>query len=124
MFSDGVALGNVKNLVTASQTYAATVTPDFVPVVVIAANTTTGFPGDPGFQLLRSHYQEYDNSGLALGPAPVNDSTTGDKGGDVHGCVLHFLPGTTANPIKESDSVTGLIQTAPGKECSFAPTTH
>ena len=124
MISDGVALANVKNLVTASQAYAAVNTPDFVPVVVIAANTTTGFGGDPGLQLLRSHYQQVDNAGALLGKAPVNDSTTGDVGGDVAGCIEHFLPGTTANPIKESDSTTGLIQTAQGNECSFAPTSH
>ena len=124
MFSDGVALANVKNLALSSQAYAVNVTPDFVPVVVIAANTTTGFPGDPGLQLLRSHYQQVDNAGALLGKAPVNDSTTGDLGGDVAGCVLHALPGITANDIKESDSTTGLIKAAPGVECAFAPTSH
>jgi hypothetical protein len=124
LISDGVALANVKNLVLASQAYAAINTPDFVPVVVVAANTSTGFPGDPGLQLLRSHYQQVDNAGAQLGKAPVNDSATGDVGGDVAGCIEHFLPGTTANPIKESDSTTGLIHSAPGVECSFAPTSH
>ena len=124
LISDGTALSNIKNLVAASQVYAAVNTPDYVPVVVIPANTSTGFPGDPGLQLLRSHYQQVDNNGVHLGNAPVNDATTGDVGGDMGGCIEHFLPGVTANQIKESDSIIGLIHTAPGTECSFAPTSH
>lgn len=124
MFSDGTALANVKNLVAAMQVYSATVTPDFVPIVAVAANSSTGFKGDPGLQLLRSHYQQVDNAGNLIGGAPVNDASTGDVGGDEHGCVEHFTPGTTGNPLSESDSTTGLIATAPGVECSFAPTSH
>jgi len=124
MISDGTTLANVKNLAAASQLYAAINTPDYVPVVSIAANSTTGFPGDPGLQLLRSHYQQKDNAGVSLGNAPVNDSTTGDVGGDMGGCIEHFLPGVTANEIKESDSITGLIHTTTGTECSFASTSH
>lgn len=124
LISDGTALANVKNLIAASQVYAATSTPDFVPVVAVAANSSTGFGGDPGLQLLRSHYQQVDNSGAKIGNAPVNDASTGDVGGDVAGCIEHFTPGTTGNPLKESDSTTGLIHTATDTECSFAPTSH
>jgi hypothetical protein len=124
LISDGAALATVKSMVTASQAYSAVNTPDFVPIVAVAANAGTGFKGDPGLQLLRSHYQQVDNAGALIGPTPVNDSTTGDKGGDVGGCIEHFLPGTTANQVAESDSVTGLIHSAPGVECSFAPTSH
>ena len=124
LISDGTALINIKNLVAASQIYAAITTPDFVPVVSIAANSGTGFPGDPGLQLLRSHYQQVDNSGVKIGSAPVDDATAGDVGGDVGGCIEHFLPGITANQINQSDSVTGLIHTSVGAECSFAPTSH
>lgn len=124
LISDGTALANVKNLVAASQAYAATSTPDFVPVVAVAANSSTGFAGDPGLQLLRSHYQQVDNAGAKIGNAPVNDASTGDVGGDVAGCIEHFTPGATGNPLKESDSTTGLIHSAPDTECSFAPTSH
>jgi hypothetical protein len=124
LVSDSATLTNVRNLVAASQIYAATTTPDFVPVVAVPANATLGFDGDPGLQLLRSHYQQVDNAGNKIGPAPVDDSSTGDKGGDVAGCIEHFLPGTTADEIEESDAVTGLIHTAAGNECSSAPTAH
>jgi hypothetical protein len=124
MVSDGVALANVKNLILASQAYSAVNTPDFVPIVAVLANSSTGFGGDPGLQLLRSHYQQVDNAGVAIGNAPVDDAVTGDVGGDVGGCIEHFTPGATANQVKESDSITGLVHNAPGNECVFAPTTH
>jgi len=124
LISNGTPLAVVKAIVASSQVYAATVTPDFVPIVAVAANTSTGFAGDPGLQLLRSHYQQVDNAGTHIGLAPVNDATTGDVGGDVAGCIEHFTPGTAGNPLKESDSTTGLIHSAPGVECSFAPTSH
>jgi hypothetical protein len=124
LISDGAALATVKSMITASQAYSAVNTPDFVPIVAVAANAGTGFKGDPGLTLLRSHYQQVDNSGALIGPAPINDSTTGDKGGDVAGCIEHFLAGSTANQVAESDSVTGLIHSAAGTECSFAPTSH
>jgi hypothetical protein len=124
LVSDGTALANVKNLVAASQIYAAINTPDFVPAVVVAANPGLGFDGDPGLTLLRSHYQQVDNAGNKIGPAPVDDSSTGDAGGDVAGCIEHFLPGTAPDEIEESDAVTGLIHTAVGKQCSIAPASH
>jgi hypothetical protein len=122
LISNGTPLTTVKALITASQAYSALSTPDFVPVVAVAASGT--FKGDPGLQLLRSHYQQVDALGTAIGGAPVDDATTGDVGGDVGGCIEHFLPGVTANQIAESDSVTGLIHTTTGTECSFAPTSH
>ena len=108
----------------ASQVYAAISTPDYAPAVAITANSSTGFPGDPGLQLLRSHYQQVDNAGTAIGPSPINDSTNGDAGADLGGCILHAVPGTTSNAVKETDSVTGLIQNTPGTECNFAPSSH
>jgi len=120
LISDGATLATVKSLVTASQTYAAINTPDFVPGVAVAASGT--FKGDPGLQLLRSHYQQYDNSGATIGLGPIDDSATGDRGGDVGGCIEHFTPGATG--YNEADLVTGLIHTTVGTECSFAPTSH
>jgi hypothetical protein len=122
--SDGTALSSVKNLVAASQAYAAISTPDYVPGAVIPANSTTGFPGDPGLELLRSHYQQVDNAGALIGGAPVNDADTGDVGADAGGCILHLVLGTSPNQIKQTDSTTGLIHTSPGTECSFAPASH
>jgi len=126
LVSDSVALATVKGLVLASQTYAAINTPDFVPVVAVAAipSSTPPFKGDPGLQLLRSHYQQFDNSGATIGLGPINDSTTGDRGGDVGGCIEHFTPGITPDEIAESDSTTGLIHDAPGNGCTFALTSH
>lgn len=124
LISDGATLINVRNLVAASQIYAATTTPDFVPVVAVGGNTSLGFDGDPGLQLLRSHYQQVDNAGHKIGLAPVDDNVNGDAGGDVAGCIEHFLPGTTTDEIHESDAVTGLIHTAATNECTFAPTSH
>jgi hypothetical protein len=120
LISDGVALATVKSLALSAQTYAAINTPDFVPVSAVVASGA--FPGDPGVQLLRSHYQQMDNAGALIGPAPVDDSVTGDKGGDVGGCIEHSTAGTVG--YKTADAVTGLIHTLPGTECSVGPGTH
>ena len=119
LVSDGTALAVAKTLAAASQGFADGNTPDFVPVISIAANTSTGAVADPGLQLLRSHYQEIDGNGVKIGIAPVNDSSAGDKGGDVAGCILHATAGTTSTAIGETDSTTGLTQSAPGTECAL-----
>ena len=119
LVSDGAGLAVAKTLGTAAQSFADGNTPDFVPVVAIAANVNTGAVTDPGLQLLRSHYQEIDGNGVTIGAKPINDSATGDKGGDVAGCILHATPGTTSTAIAESDNTTGLTQTAPGTECAL-----
>lgn len=119
LVSDGAALAVAKTLATASQSFADGNTPDFVPVVALTANNSTGAVNDPGLQLLRSHYQQVDGTGVKLGPAPVNDAIAGDKGGDVAGCILHAAPGTTSTAIGETDSTTRLTQSAPGTECAL-----
>lgn len=100
--SNGTALANVKLLSTGAQTYATTTVPDFVPALKVGAT-------DPGLALLRSHYTQ-------SGVAPVNISTTGDKGGDAGGCIL-----TSSNIAQTSDTTTKLAQSFPGSSCISVP---
>jgi len=103
--SNGTGLTNVKLLVTGAQKYNVTTVPDFVPFVKIG-----GTPSDPGLSLLRSHYTR-------VGVAPVNVGSSGDKGGDVGGCILS-ASGTSVN---KSDTTTKLSQTFPGTACVIVP---
>lgn len=114
------SLSTIQALAAASQIYNVINTPDFVPIVSVAKSGSS--PGDPGLQLLRSHYQEVDALGTKIGGAPVNDASTGDVGGDVGGCIEHATPGTAS--VAVTDSTIGLIHTTTGTECSFAPTSH
>jgi hypothetical protein len=103
-------------LVTSSQAFAATSTPDYVPVV---ASTTVG---DPGLGLLRSHYQQKDAGGNLIGAAPFNEKTNAvtigghaypakvEAGGDMGGCILHLVVGVTATAYEESDFSTGCFE--------------
>ena len=102
LVSDGVALAQVKLLVAGSQAVAANVTPDYVPFVRVAAT-------DPGFPLLRSHYTQE-------GVAPVNIATTGDKGGDMGGCIL-----SSSGFVATTDTTTKLAQGAEGSACVVVP---
>lgn len=102
LVSDGVALAQVKTLVAGSQSVAATVTPDYVPFTNVAAT-------DPGFPLLRSHYTQ-------AGVAPVNIAITGDKGGDMGGCIL-----TSTRNVSTSDTTVRLAQGAEGSACVVVP---
>jgi hypothetical protein len=97
--SNGATLASLELLVEGSQTYAVTSTPDFVPAEKVGAT-------DPGLPLLHSHY-------LQEGVAPVNISTTGDKGGDAGGCIL-----TSTGTVATSDSTTKLVLQAPGSACA------
>jgi hypothetical protein len=116
--SDGSALSTAKTLVTASQKYATSVVPDFIPAVAVLAapGNTPPIVGDPGLSLLRSHYLEKDTAGTVIGnPAQVitNDGgTLQDVGGDEGGCILHMTPGTSTTDVAESDSTTQLTQNA------------
>jgi hypothetical protein len=102
--SNGTALAAAKLLVTGAQKYNVTTVPDFVPALAV-----TGTPADPGLKLLRSHYTQE-------GVAPVNIATTGDKGGDEGGCIMHSS-GTAAT----SDTTTKLAQALPGNSCVVVP---
>lgn len=124
LVSDGAGLASAKALIATAEIFNASTVPDFVPVVAVAAKplAVPPVPPDPGLTLLRSHYQQKDNNGINLGKAPVNDATTGDAGGDVGGCILHAIPGTSATAVAESDSTTKLVQNAPGSECAIFST--
>jgi hypothetical protein len=102
LVSNGTALSATKLLAAGVQTYVVTSVPDFVPAVKVGAT-------DPGLGLLRSHY-------LQEGVAPVNVAATGDKGGDVGGCIL-----TSTGTAATSDTTTSLIQVAPGLGCAVFP---
>lgn len=117
--SDGANLTTAKGLVTLSNEYAAGYIPDYAPVVAVPVHTTGAIinPADPGLFLLRSHYQQKDNNGVSLGGAPVDDSTTGDKGGDVGGCIEHALPGVSTAIVAQNDSTLNQTQAAPGSTC-------
>jgi hypothetical protein len=128
--SDGANFATAKTLLTAAQSFAASTTPDFIPVAPVIAKPSAvpPVPPDPGLSLLRAHYQQIDNGGHHLGGAPVNDSTSAfgpDTGGDVGGCIEHALPATTqtAASVAQTDSTTNLVQNAPGSECA-AFSTH
>jgi len=97
----------VTDLVAASQDYVVNDVPDFVPAVAVG--------GDPGLKVWRSHYQQWDGTGTALGAAPSNgtfnaggNSTGADAGGDMGGCVLN--PGSTLKKF------TGYIEHAFGDQ--------
>jgi hypothetical protein len=100
--SGGTALAAGEALAEASQAYVVTTVPDFIPA--IKKGTT-----DPGLSLLRSHYEQE-------GVAPVNIATTGDKGGDVGGCILY-----SSGVASESDTTTGLAQQPLGSACVIVP---
>jgi hypothetical protein len=102
--SNGTALASAKLLITGAQKYNVTTVPDFVPAIAVS-----GTPGDPGLKLLRSHYTQE-------GVAPVNIATTGDKGGDEGGCILH-----SSGTASTSDTTTKLAQAAPGTSCVVVP---
>jgi hypothetical protein len=102
ILSNGTALTAAETLVSTSQSYAVNSTPDFVPFAKVGAT-------DPGLALLRSHYPQE-------GVQPVNVATTGDKGGDVGGCIL-----TNTGTSTTSDTTTKLILVAPGSGCVLFP---
>ena len=87
-----------------SQKYNVTTVPDFVPALAVNGN-----PADPGLKLLRSHYTQ---SGIP----PTNVAGSGDKGGDMGGCILH----SSGQPTT-SDTTTKLAQTFPGSACVLVP---
>jgi hypothetical protein len=100
--TNGPTLSLLETLISGSQTYAVNSTPDFVPAIKVGST-------DPGLSLLRSHYTQE-------GVAPVNISTTGDRGGDAGGCIL-----TNTGTTTTSDTTTKLAQVLPGSPCVQVP---
>jgi hypothetical protein len=102
LVSSGTPLTVAKLLATGAQTYVTTSVPDFVPAVKVGTT-------DPGLALLRSHYTQE-------GVAPVNVATSGDKGGDMGGCIL-----SSTGTVATSDTTTKLAQALPGTGCVSVP---
>jgi len=102
LVSDGAALGNARLLATGSQTFVVNTVPDYIPAVAVGTI-------DPGLKLLRSHYTQETIT-------PVNIATTGDKGGDMGGCIL-----ASTGTVATSDTTPKLSQTFPGTECVSVP---
>jgi hypothetical protein len=73
-------------LVKKSQAFVVTTTPDYIPAIKTVGGSIT----DPGLQLVRSHYQQYDGAGTLLGAAPVDCGTT-EAGGDMGGVIIPFV---------------------------------
>lgn len=85
-------------LAKASNLFAVEDVPDYAPVVKVLSG---GVTVDPGITYLRSHYQQYDGAGNLLGAAPVNTGT-GEKGGDMGGCI-EKTSGSTSKIINHVD---------------------
>jgi hypothetical protein len=81
-----------QDLITSSNKYAVTSVPDYIPYakITVAANGGCGTAAftDPGFPLLRSHYQQRDGADDALGKAPVNAVGATEAGGDQGGFII------------------------------------
>jgi hypothetical protein len=93
--STGTGLTSAKALVKIAQQVAVTSVPDFVPF----AKTTAGGITDPGLEIVRSHYQQYDGAGGLIGAAPVNSGTK-EAGGDLGGQVLTPATATTTQHVQ------------------------
>ncbi len=86
----------VKDLIATSNTYVVTSVPDYIPdaVVTAPAGSTCGATAykDSGLLLVRSHYEQFDGNGHALGVAPsypgIATSNTTGGGGDMGGMII------------------------------------
>jgi hypothetical protein len=102
LIATGTAATNVKTLVTASNQFAVTSVPDYVP----SAAVTAGGISDLGLKLLRSHYIEKDGAGVQLGKGAATNSP--ENGGDLGGLIIPTTIGITTYKqiqlIQSSDS--------------------
>jgi hypothetical protein len=96
--SNGTPLKNAETLVKDSQTFVVDSVPDYIPAAKTVGKTQT----DPGLELVRAHYQQYDGAGNSLGAAPV-DCGTAEAGGDMGGVIVPFVSGkcSTSSPTQQ-----------------------
>jgi hypothetical protein len=92
---------DVQDLINGSHTYVVNATPDYIPAVAqpTGCSISGGTCVDPGVQIFRTHYQQLDGDGNALGVAGAygtfnanNNPTGGDTGGDMGGCIVPTPP--------------------------------
>jgi len=84
--STGPALTAAEAVIKDSQQYVITTTPDYIPALAVKTTVNGKAFTDPGATILRSHYQQFDGSGAAIGKAPVDSGKT-ESGGDQGGCI-------------------------------------
>ncbi len=106
--SPAATLTNLKNLVKGAQVSFVDDVPDMVPAVKTVGTSAT----DPGLLLVRSHFQQYDGSGVTIGAAPVNKPTA-EKGGDAGGYVYVCPTATTCPTTTQELQGTQGIQARP-----------
>lgn len=99
--SSGTPLKNVETLIKASQAFVVDAIPDYVPATKTVGKTQT----DPGLELVRAHYQQYDGADNLLGGGPVNCGKT-EAGGDMGGTILPFISDKTC-PTTPTEQVQG-----------------
>jgi hypothetical protein len=118
LIATGTAGTNISALISAAEKQAVVTTPDFVPVskeAVTAAENPLGYAiTDNGLLLLRSHYQQVDGAGVAIGALPVNEPTASEKGGDMGGMIIPTSIGVTglANAAKDTENQVNLVQSS------------
>jgi hypothetical protein len=118
LIATGTAGTNASTLISAAEKAAVLDTPDFVPVAkqtITAAENPFGYAiTDNGLLLLRSHYQQYDGSGVTVGGTPVNEPTTSEKGGDMGGLIIPTAIGVTglSSAAKDTENQTQIVQSS------------
>ena len=102
LVATGTASTNAKALVTASNKFAVSAVPDYVPFGAVTAGGTA----DLGLKLVRSHYQQKDGAGVNIGAGPPTNIP--EKGGDMGGMIIPNTIGVTTSKqiqiMQSSDS--------------------
>jgi hypothetical protein len=106
LVSTGTPLTAAKALVASSQAFVVKSVPDYVPATAVKSGATVL---DPGLELVRSHYQQYDGAGALLGVAPVNCGTK-EAGGDMGGWIIPYVSGKCSTTVGAATTVTQEVQ--------------